>query len=169
MNWKFLALIWIAVLPGFGNEADANSSSGTAKATIADQTSVTVMNDLAFGKLLPAVSSGTVVITPTNARSKTGNVALISSIYNAALFTLTGTAGRTYNITLPQNNSVLIHNPANDAMIVNTFSSDANGGGIHSFDANGIASFKVGGTLQVRPRQAAGVYTGTFTVGIIYN
>lgn len=171
MNWKILTLVWIAVLLALGDEAYANSSSGTATASVADPTSVTVMSDLAFGTIVPAALPGTVIITPANVRSKTGTLTLVSSLSHPALFNLTGTAGRTYSITLPGNNTVHIFTPATPAqafMTVQSFSSDATGSP-RTFDANGKASFNVGGVLEVRANQATGIYSGTFAVNVIFN
>jgi hypothetical protein len=168
LNWKILTLIGIAVALAHGDEAYANSSSGTATASIADPTSVTVMSDLAFGTIVPAALPGTVIITPANVRSKTGALTLVSSLSHPALFNLTGTAGRTYSITLPVNNTVRISTPAPAFMTVQSFSSDATGGS-RSFDANGKASFNVGGVLEVRANQATGIYSGTFAVNVIFN
>ncbi len=169
MHRKILTLIWVAVFLTIGNKVEASSSSGTATAVIADPTGAGVVSDLAFGTLVPAATAGTVIISTTDIRTKTGNLILVNSVYHSALFILSGTVNRTYNITLPKNKVVTIRNAANASMAVNNFSENAHGGGSHKFDASGHASFNVGGTLEVGANQPPGVYTGTFIVDIKYN
>ena len=75
----------------------------------------------------------------------------------------------TYSIALPST-PVTINGPLSAAMTVDTFTSDIASGALSgALGAAGSQSFYVGGKLHVGANQAAGNYTGTFTVTVAYN
>lgn len=160
----------------FGINVQAATSSTSATAEIIAPVSIGLSRDLDFGTIIPgAIQTGTVTVNPaTSARTPTGGVTLVNSIWGAALFNITGqptTARRThgFNITLPK--SITIKNAANKTMTVDIFTSDLsqdgnNGVYTGTFDGTGRASFHVGGTLNVGINQDPGAYSGNFTVQV---
>lgn len=158
-----------------------NSMSSTAKAeirlplTIVDDPLVPAgTNALNFGIVNAGTTLGTAVLSTQNVESATGGVTLMSSVATSvASFKITGTAGKTYALTIVTP-SVSINGPAGStAMTVNSFltrptstGSDALTG---TLDATGADIFKVGGTLNVAASQMEGLYTGSFSVSAVYN
>src|SRR5512133_7024 len=89
----------------------------------------------------------------------------VGGTISAAVFTVTGTTGATYSITLPA--SAIISFGA-IAMTVNSFTSTPTPTGTL---AGGTETLRVGATLNVNGGQAPGLYTsGTpFVVTVNYN
>jgi hypothetical protein len=141
--------------------ADVSTTGGVALADI----TLTKTADLSFGELVAGGSAGTVVVTPAGARSSTGGVTLGNSAGAAAAsFTVGGTPGATYSVTLPIATSLA---SGAHIMIVDTFTSSPTGTG--QLSGAGAQTLAVGGTLQVGASQASGSYNGFFSVIVTYN
>lgn len=170
MNYNNIVKAALAVAASTGlalssSSALAVSTSANATATVMQSIAITKNADLAFGAFSPS-TGGTVVMSTGSARSATGAVVLSSSATgNRAQFTVTGTSGATYAITLPSNGTVTIASGAN-TMAVNNFTSNPSGTGTLT---GGTEVVYVGGTLTVGNAQASGSYTGTFNVAVEYN
>lgn len=130
------------------------------------QISVANTGGLAFGAFV-ANSGGTVAVATNGGRSNTGGVLLIAqgSSSAAAQFTVAGTAGATYAITLPANDLVTLSDGSH-TMAVNNFTSTPSGTGTLT---GGAQVLRVGATLTVGSAQAPGSYTGSFNVSVQYN
>ncbi len=166
--------------------AQSNSMTGTAKAEIRkplvivdDPLVVPGSNALNFGIVAPGTAAGTVTLSTTNVPSTTGGV-LISSVVptSVASFELSGSAGKTYAITLGAA-SVTINGTSGNAltnaatMTVDGFTVRPVSAGADqltgTLDGTGKDKFAVGGTLHVATTQDEGQYEGTFTVMANYN
>ncbi|SHN28939.1 DUF4402 domain-containing protein [Chitinophaga sp. CF418] len=163
----FLASLTLAC---FATAASAQeTATATATATIVTPISITKDVDMNFGNVAVRSSAGgTVVLTPAGNRSATGGVTLpttATGTVTAASFTVNGTSGYTYAITLPS--SVTITSGSN-TMTVNTFTSDPNGAGTLT---GGSETLNVGATLNVTAAQPAGTYVSAtpFNVTVNYN
>jgi hypothetical protein len=158
-----------AAMAAIAAPASAGSLAGTApasaKALLLIPLSITKVDDLDFGTVVPSSTSGTVSIAADGSgQSVTGGVTPIPSGTAArALFAGAGTAGQQVNIFLAP--------PAN--------LSDGNGhtvpislsleSALITIDSTRAFSVGIGGTVTVAANQAAGTYTGTFTVLAQYN
>ncbi len=122
---------------------------------------------LAFGKFV-AGSGGSVTVSTSGARSASGGVLLVASGGGAvAQFSVTGDPNTTYAVTLPADDVITITIGGGSSMAVNSFvSSPASTG---TLDSGGAQTLKVGATLTVGASQAAGNYSGTFSVTVVYN
>jgi hypothetical protein len=144
------------------------SATASATATIVAPIAITKTVDMNFGNVAASVAAGTVVLTPAGTRSATGGVTLPATVgtVSAASFTVTGTAGYTYSITLPGAPTTITSGGNN--MTVDTFTSNPTPTGTLT---GGTSTLTVGATLNVGASQAAGVYvSGTpFTVTVNYN
>ncbi len=107
-------------------------------------------------------TAGTVTVTPAGARSSV-DVDLLGGIPAAASFDATGASDATYSITLPS--SATLTSGAN-TMTIDSFTDDA---GASPTLPGGSDTFNVGATLNVGATQAAGTYSGTFSVTVNYN
>lgn len=179
---KYLLLLFVSTGLAVGAFAQGPMTA-TAKAEIVkalviiDDPLAGAGNALNFGLVNVGSTAGTVVVSTLGAATTGGGVASTSSA-TAARFSLSGTANKTYAITLPAA-AVTINGTSGNAlstgatMTVNSFVSrpvstgaDATTG---TLDATGNDNFSIGGTLNVSATQAEGQYSGNFTVSVAYN
>lgn len=153
----------------FGQLTATATSSATA--TILTPIAITNTFPLSYGNLAVGVAGGTVQLTPAAvpARNVTGDVVLppTTGTITAATFTVTGTAGATYSITLPAVATTL-DNGAGGQMTVDGFTSSPTPTGTLT---GGTETLYVGATLHVAGSQAPGVYNSLadFSVRVDYN
>ncbi len=152
------------------------TTSATATATIVTPINLVKEVDMDFGNLAVTTIAGTCILTPAGTRSITGGVTLPATIgtVTAAEFTVSGTPGYTYAITLPPPAYELtITNTTGtggETMIVKTFTSNPSGTG--TLDGSGEQILTVGATVIVDALQVAGVYVSDadgFDVTVNYN
>ena len=144
-------------------EAAAN---GTATAKILEPIAISAINDLEFGSIAAGSSVSDVVMTSGGVRSTTGNADLYTSdAGQQGTFDVTGESNHTYTITLPDNGDVTLTSGGNSMDVKDFESTPATG----SLDAAGKQTINVGATLVVGASQAAGSYTGSYTVTVNYN
>jgi hypothetical protein len=136
-----------------------------AAAFVHAKVTLTTNRQLVFGRFV-AGAGGTIVVSPTGARSRTGGVALVSSTGGSA----PSSASFTYSdnsapkasaacvITLPADGSVTLSSGTNK-MTLRTFTSTpaATGGAL----SGGTLTVTVGATLTVGANQASGNYSGS--------
>ena len=146
------------------SQAWAASDNANADAEIVAPIGISNTAGLNFGRVSPSGVAGTVVLDTAGSRTPTNVSLLTGGTVSAATFAVTGSASETYTITLPA--SATITSGANN-MTVDTFTHNA--GGSPALDGTGNDSFNVGATLNVGANQAAGSYTGTFSVTVDYN
>lgn len=162
----FLTFIMIAFSASTFAQATA-SATGTAEivAPIAIANAV----DMNFGNVAES-GAGTVILDPAGTRTTTGSVTLpaITGTVTAASFTVTGTSGYTYTITLPSTDYTITRTAGAETMIVNAFTSNPNGTGTLT---GGSETLDVGATLNVTAGQVPGTYTNAtgFDVTVNYN
>lgn len=147
----------------------AASTSADATATVILPISIAKVADLRFGKFA-ANTGGTVVMSAASARSATSTVVLSASAAGgAASFTVTGEPSTTYAITLPVGASptTITGGGGADTMTVGTYTSTPSATGTTA--VGGTQTLLVGATLNVASGQAAGAYTGSFSVTVDYN
>jgi hypothetical protein len=156
------------------------TATGTATANVVRPITITASRALAFGNVVPGAAIGTLVIagTAAGAQSVTGGVTQPGSqkgTVTSAQFAVAGEGSFTYTLTIPTA-PVTISDSATtpNTMSVDTFTSDVAttaGAGTLSGTAGtaGTQTVSVGGTLNVGANQAAGSYTGSFSVTVAYN
>lgn len=161
----------ITCLQFIWHNAFAFSLIGVAMASAAPATAQTISGStpLSFGSFV-AGSGGTVAVSVNGLRTASGNVILINSgPGGASQSTVTGTAGSTYSITLPDNGVVVLSDNNSNTMAVNDFISipSATSGSTGILSA-GSQTLYIGATLIVAQNQPAGNYSGTFNVTVSY-
>jgi len=141
-------------------------ATATSTGTLVAAISIThTGTDMSFGNIVAGVA-GTVVLVPAGTRSVgSGSLTLVGGVVTAAQFTVTGTAGSNYTITLPGTVVVTNVNDSQQHMDVTGFTHDASG------TLDGISEdFSVGATLNILGSETAfGAYTSTaFDVSVVY-
>lgn len=150
---------------GFASNASAATATANAQAEILDPLVLTL--DVAdprldFGTIaLNGAPGGTVTLTPANVRTCAATLTCVGTTATPN-FDITGAANRPVSITVPASITLT---GAGAPMTV-TLTSSSSG---LTLSAAGAGTFDVGGTLTVGASQAAGVYTGTMTVTVVYS
>jgi hypothetical protein len=162
---KFLiaSALAAAALPAPALAAPTDSADG--RALILLPLSITKIDDLDFGTVVPSSSSGTVSIAADGSgQSVTGGVTPVpSGTASRALFAGAGSAGQQVNIFLAPPASL---SDGNGHTVPISLSLEK---AVVIIDATRAFSVGIGGTVTVAANQAEGTYTGTFTVLAQYN
>jgi hypothetical protein len=157
--------VFVALLLGFGAAfARAQTCNASNDPTIA----IVRTADLQFGQLIATASAGTAVIdAATGTRAVTGGVVAAGGVFNTGDFSvlLCGSAGpKRFDVLLPSG-AVTITGPGGNTMTVDTWTVDP--GPNNVVGSTSIArTISVGGTLHVGANQAAGLYSGTYSVTV---
>ena len=175
---KFLrytaASVALATL-GVASNAYAADGSATVSAQILDNLQIASTSGLNFGSITaPLTLAANAAVTVTASASPTLSCAAAltscTGTPTAAAFTVTGLPSQSVAVSI-LTPSVQLDRGAplgtmQRYMDVDTFTTSAT---TVALSAGGTGSFYVGGTLNVRPNQAPGVYTGSVQVRVNYN
>lgn len=169
---NFTKFLTISVLGLMCNLAAFSQVSATATATATVVTPIAISKtvDMNFGNVyVSATVPGTVVLAPAGTRTTTAGAGLAvpAGPVAAASFTITGTAGVTYAITLPAVATTIDDNLGH-TMTVDNFTSNPAGSGTLTL---GTSTLTVGATLNISAAQVTGTYVSDtpFTVTVNYN
>jgi hypothetical protein len=147
----------------------------TPCAASAQQVALSNTRGLDFGRFV-AGSGGTIVLSPSGLRSRTGGVILLNSpsagqaAFSATQSTLDTGRGRPgTTAATATSTAVIVSVPANGATYLTSGANSMAVGDFVTQDAllavgSGGASLAVGATLVVAPNQPPGNYSGTFSV-----
>jgi hypothetical protein len=136
--------------------------SGASRA----QMTVTNTAPLDFGSLAPSAPAGTVVISPVGGRTTTGGVSRISGTFGPGAFKVAIASGSaTFFFILPGNATL---SSGGNTMTVNAFTSNPPSPTGTVPGPPGSIVVNVGATLNVGGNQAAGTYTGTYSILFIH-
>jgi len=167
---KISVLLASLMAAGFmlSGQAMAADATASASATIVTPIAISKTTDMSFGGVLATAGAGTVVLATNNDRTAVGVTLVDAATGTAAEFLVQGQPGYTYAITLPASTSLT---GTGAAMTVDEFTSNPGTTGTlaASGDNAGKQDLLVGATLNVGETQAAGTYTGTFSVTVAYN
>jgi hypothetical protein len=159
----------------FASAQTSANVNAYGRANIVSAITITKNHDLLFGQVVSDINAGTVVVGTDGTRTSTGGLTLLAqsgvsySTVHQASFAITGSAGYIYTIGLPTTAVTLTSGTGEAAptMTVDTFLSSPSGTG--TLDTTlGTSTLNVGGTLHVAAGQAAGAYSGSFTVTVAY-
>ncbi|MDT8401930.1 MAG: DUF4402 domain-containing protein [Bacteroidales bacterium] len=162
-------LLAASILLAFALNANAqtNTVSAEAAATIISPITISVDNNMNFGYVGATPAGGTVLLQPDGTITPTG-VSLASGITTSpAIFTVTGEPSFTYSITLTNASIVLTESISSSTMTVDTFTRLPIGDG--TLDVTGNQTLRIGGTLNVGASQTAGLYENTTDLEVTVN
>jgi hypothetical protein len=155
-----VALAAVSLSAGAANAASVEVGAG---AKIIAPLQIAKKTDLYFGTIAPSLDSADKVVVGFDGSRKCGPaLTCLTADHTAAIFAVSGEMDAAYTVSLP--GSIKIANANGDAMQVSDFSGSKTSGTLFG----GNDSFSVGGTLEVAANQAAGQYTGSFTVAVEY-
>lgn len=160
---------------GFASVAHAATDTATATAEILSTLQVNVdatQDTLDFGDIADdgLTAASTVVVTAGGVRT-CGTDLLCSGTVAVPLVHVSGLPGSQVAISFPSSTATLttgtIPTGMAGTMQLSGFTTDA---ALNQLTlTGGTGSFHVGGTLTVNQLQAPGVYTGSFSVQVLYN
>jgi hypothetical protein len=164
----------IVMMAGFttGVMAQATVSTDVA-ANIVIPIAITETASLHFGTMTVLEGTGgTCVLSTQGVRTQTAgvNLSFQAPLASNAAYNVTGAVNTSYSITLPV--KITVTNLSNTMTIGNLVARPASAGAdalTGALSSGGEDNFTIGGTLNVLPGQAAGLYTGTFNVTVVYN
>ncbi len=149
-----------------------------AQATISAQAFAEVIEALAasedeplnFGRFTTGSNGGAVIISPDGLRSVRGTVTPAGGMYSPGRFVVTGSPGASFTITLPGEETILVHQQSGNTMQVNGWLSDPPSGDAANL-SDGSRMVSIGATLNIGSMEEnpAGIYAGTFVLTFAYN
>jgi hypothetical protein len=171
---KKIKLLFLLTAGFTTNAFSQATATASVTATIIAPITITNALDMNFGNVVVqsggASTSGTVVIAPAGTRTRTAGVSLPSTTgtFTAASFTIEGTSGYAYAITIPSTGYTITKATTFEKMTVSAFTSSPSSKGI----LTGVSeTLNIGATLNVAAGQVPGVYTNAtgFDVTVNYN
>ncbi len=149
------------------------SAQGSATASAAVQTQIVPgitlekLNDLDFGVIVRGIADDRVVLNPTGQVSTGGSASILpGQVLIPARFRISGSAGYSYQITLPAAVDLINAGTADIIRLVDFTSTLLGNTGI--IGSEGVQEFMVGGTLEIMKTQPFGRYSGRFTITANY-
>ena len=150
---------------GIAWNASAATASASADAQILSALSVArTGGSLNFGSVAESGSGGTVTVSPLAAKSCTPGL-LCTGTATVPTFRITGALSAPVTVAFALN-TIVLNGPSGATMNVDLVSSVGNATVLDS--VTGLKDFTVGGQLTVAAAQAAGAYTGTMNVTVLY-
>ncbi len=152
-----------------------DTEQGAAAARVEQPIQITNTQSLEFGQITTnGTGIGSVTINArTGGRTSNANAKRLGTNgFSRALFVVTGSAGRTVNLTT-SSASITLNGPG-PAMTVDTLRVSRDGGSVRSLPrafalaANGSMTIGLGGRLNIADNQTPGTYSGTFDLIATY-
>lgn len=162
--------------PAAAAPGDVAHASAKAQAVVLRRLSFVKVQDLDFGRIVPAATAGTVVLAPDGSRSTTGGVRLSGGAGKPAIFAGYGYYYGNVSISTGANTVTLTRVGGTQTMTMDTFIIGSNPQQqltttpktFYIAATTGMFTFPIGATLRVNANQTPGVYNGTLTVTLNY-
>ncbi|HOO81110.1 MAG TPA: DUF4402 domain-containing protein [Alphaproteobacteria bacterium] len=173
LSEKILLRAITVLAVGSAQAAYAATGSVPIQAAVHGALAITQTRTLNFGSITDSGAGGTINVDNSDTPTVGGGVTSYGGTITSGGFTLRGTPGRQIDVTAPT--SVVISNGAAATMTVGLFTINGAAGTINATAFTHILTvltqtgFRLGGTLNVNPGQAAGTYTGTVNLTGNYN
>jgi len=146
----------------------AAGADATANAKILAPITITTVTNLDFGAMFSAVGATSSTVSAASAAVRSGDATFpTSSAVTAAKFTVNGTAGANYTVSLPVAAVPLTRTSGAETMSVTAFTKSSTDG--TEVGSGAAQDIYVGASIAVGAGQVAGVYTGSFTVSVNYD
>ena len=145
-------------IPGIAGAVTVNGAASVVILSVISASQTQAMN---FGTVLPGAAAG--VVTLSSAGAATSPTLTTSGTATAGRFTITAQGSTVLNITFGDGTVT----NGSDSMAINNFTSSSTPAS-NTTDASGNLTLDVGADLNVGANQAAGTYTGTYTVTVSY-
>jgi hypothetical protein len=166
-----ITFIFISI-PGINAQfASSASATGHVIAEVIPVFSATETAQMNFGRFSPGPAGGEIILTPESTVSVLGSVYSGTGTHNAASFYISGDAGASFTVTLPNDPVVLRHTSSAKTMVIDDWVSNPVGGIGAGILHEGSKVVYVGATLKVGRLEdnPVGIYAGTYTITFDFN
>ncbi len=155
-------------ITGFAKAQSTVSSQAFAE--VIEALAATEEEPLNFGRFTPGINGGSVIVTPDGLRTARGTVITAGGAHSPGRFVVTGAPGTSFTISLPEEETVLVHQQSGNTMNVNGWISDPPSGDAANL-ADGSRMVSIGAILNIGSMEEnpKGIYTGTFVLTFAYN
>ncbi len=139
-------------------------------AEVIDALSANEDESLNFGRFSVGSNGGTIIISPDGLRTAQGTAVAAGGNYSPGRFMVTGAAGATFTIELPDEPAILVHDQSGKTMQIDGWLSDPPSGESSTLP-DGSRLVSIGARLNVGTvdENPVGQYAGTFTITFAYN
>lgn len=154
--------------------AFAQTDTAEADAVVVSPLSLVPVDDLNFGNLIPGLTGGTAVVSPTGIRSVTGSVVAAGGTVSNAEFQGYGSRNRFVYISTASGTYILNRVGGGASMTMRTLTLQADNltptffPGLFRIASTDVITLRIGATLDVGPSQQSGVYEATFPITMNY-
>ena len=154
--------------------AYADTAVGVTKIAILRPLSFFITDQLNFGTVMAGTTAGDVVLAPDGTRTSTGGVILMGNSHQPAVFAGLGSFNQRIDISI-SSNTINLTGPG-APMQVKTWVIGSTPTALLTTSplrfrirgAGGAFQFPLGATLRVGANQLPGVYTGNYTITLVY-
>lgn len=164
---KITLITAIAMIAITANSFGQETATGTSTTAVVAAISIAMETDLAFGNVTENGSGGTITIPAESGAVATGGggaLPVAGTPVSAGSFTVTGEAGKVFDITLAGTTATLIGVVVTNLIEVTGLETSAATGTI----GQPTATFYVGGIITLAATQIVDTYTGTYDVTVQY-
>lgn len=175
-------LALVAPVPALA-QAESDSETAVSQAVILQPGAMAKTADLDFGTIAQPAVAGTVTMTAATGICSTSAGILHTGVCQPAEFDVMGRKNWLVRIRNQSGNSIPLTGPGGATMTLTNLNIAVtdmvlNPGGPNPpgtfgrwqiTSDSGFATFQIGGRLNVGANQAAGVYTGTFDIQVLFN
>lgn len=151
-----------AIITAVPAAAETTAASGDAR--VLNPINFSLLLELDFGSVVSTPVGGTILLDPGSGNRDCSTGGLVcTGVYSVARLILTGSDAM---VTVTYAPTLQLTGPGDPMTVTPLF---PGGSGSQVPLTGGTATFDFGAALTVNPGQAAGVYTGTFSVNVEYN
>jgi hypothetical protein len=164
----------MVMMAGFTTRVTAQATETTdVAANLVIPIAISETASMHFGTMtvLPG-AGGTCVLSTQGVRTQTAgvNLSVQAPVASNASYNVSGAVNTSYSIVLPSKITVnCLSNSMTIGKLVARPASRGSDNMTGTLSSSGSDNFSIGGTLNVLPGQAAGLYTGKFSVTVVYN
>ncbi|MFV0626566.1 MAG: DUF4402 domain-containing protein [Alphaproteobacteria bacterium] len=155
---RYFLVLFCILLPL--KNAHSVSTSGNASVVIQKLISISETTAMNFGRVYSTASPGDVTLAPAGTRSSSVSTQFDQTA-TAGVFAVTGEANTTMDVTFTPGT---LSNGANTITLDNLSHTPA----VATTNASGDLTLNIGGRITTIANQAAGTYSGTYTITVNY-
>jgi hypothetical protein len=154
--------------------AFAQTDTAETEVVVVSPLSLVPVDDLNFGNLIPGLSGGTAVVSPSGVRTVTGSVVAAGGTISNAEFQGYGSRNRFVYITSSSGTYILNRVGGGATMTMRSLTLQADNltptflPGLFRIASTDVITLRIGATLDVGPSQQSGVYEATFPITMNY-
>ncbi len=169
--FPLLLFVLITICNSGRVNAQTNTATASASATIITPITAMEQSILSFGKFSPQQTGGEVVISPDGSRYSSGTVTLAGGMFNQAVFHIEGEPDYNVAVSLPTMPTMLLNVITGKTMEIHKWTSLPSLEADIMLPTSGKLNLNMGATLKVGDytQNPVGLYSGTYIITFSYN